>query len=163
MKGYPRRFAGMLYLALLLILVSGIALVPTFLDMRLQLDVPWRPDFSQRTWIAMLHTGTGLLVVWLLGALWSVHMRAGWRRHRNRFSGVLLVSLLLVLIVTSLGIFYAGDEDLSLWSSLIHLCVGLALPMLAAVHAVLGRRLRQHRHRQARPRAAPMARVDEAA
>ncbi|MDX1802902.1 MAG: hypothetical protein R3292_02400 [Alcanivorax sp.] len=145
MRGYPRHFSGLLYTCLLLIVVTGLALLPTFLDMRLQMDVPWRPDFSQRTGIALLHTGGGLLLAWLLGALWSVHMRAGWRRGKNRISGVLLMTVLVVLMLSCLGIFYAGDEALSIGSSLVHVVAGLLLPLLAMGHWLLGRRLRHER------------------
>lgn len=139
MKGYPRRFVALVYLSLAVMLVSGLMLVPTFLDMRLEMDVPWRPDFALRSLFAMVHTGDGLVVLWFIGALWSVHMRGGWRRHRNRWSGALLMAMLGLLAVSCLGIFYAGDEQWSLWFSLVHVLVGLALVMPGLIHVLLWR------------------------
>lgn len=133
MKGYPRRFQKGLYVVLGVLLVSGLLLAPTFADLYLQMDVPWRASSAQRPWIALCHTGAGFVTLMFFGALWTVHMRAGIRRRRHLLSGLSLTLVTALLALTSLGIFYAGDEDLSFWSSSSHLLLGLvALPGFAA-------------------------------
>jgi hypothetical protein len=67
-----------------------------------------------------------------------VHMRLGWRHHKNIKSGFPLVGTLLALVLTGLGIYYLGEA----WaetSSVSHILVGLLLPCLFIYHILIGR------------------------
>lgn len=91
-------------------------------------------------WLLMLHGGGAMLFLLLLGALVALHVRIGWRLGNNRVSGSVMLTLNAVLVVTAFGLYYAGSETLRRWISDIHIAVGLGLPGLLALHAVLGRR-----------------------
>ena len=81
------------------------------------------------------------VVLSMFGALAAVHMRAGFRRQRNRTTGLLLLSAFVVLALTALGIYYLGDEKFGVWASTIHLVVGLLVSSPLGLHVAASRRL----------------------
>ena len=83
----------------------------------------------------------GFLVA--LGATFTLHVREGWRRRLNRGSGAVVLTVAGVLILTAFGLYYFGSDALRSWTSVLHIIIGLALPLLLAVHVVLGRRARK--------------------
>jgi hypothetical protein len=56
----------------------------------------------------MLHGGTAMITLLLLGALIPVHLIRAWRRQKNRVSGSLIATFNAVLIVTAFGLYYLG-------------------------------------------------------
>lgn len=143
MTGYPKWFTSVLWWVSVLLLATGLLLIPTVLDMRLEWDVPWRLDGDQRVYVAAAHVVVAFVLIWITGALWTVHVRYGWRRRRNLLTGALLVGALVVLLLTAAGVLYAGDEALSLWSSLGHTILGLAGAGILAAHYVIGRSIKK--------------------
>lgn len=135
MKGHPRWFRPGLMAVALSLLLSGLLLAPSMLMMRAEVEVPWHLDGSQRVGVAAWHALSAMLATWVVGALWTVHMRAGWRRRLQRVSGALLVGLLSVLAGSALGIYYLGDESLSVLAAWVHLVVGLVILLPFAWHA----------------------------
>ena len=156
MAGYPRGFYGFMIAVFMALVASGLMLLPSMLQMRLDWESPLHVGGDLRLASAALHCVAAFLAMGLLGALSTVHMRAGWHRRRNRVSGVSLLVLLLVLMLTAVGVYYFGDENLSRWSSLIHTVVGLLLVAVVLWHGVIGHRLynrRVQRHRRRSPQA----------
>lgn len=149
MKGYPSWFVPVLVGALLLMFVTGLLLAPTTLAMRADIAMPWRLPGSGRVLTAALHAAGGFALLLLIGALWSVHMRSGWRRRRQRASGLVLGVMLLVPAGSAVGVYYLGDEALGTVSALVHLGTGLALAGPFGWHWVRGRRARRHAHAHA--------------
>ncbi len=101
-------------------------------------------EFWQR-WIAtalMVHGGAAMAALLLLGALGEIHIRRAWRANRNRATGILMVLVNGLLVVSALALYYSGSETLRPWISAIHITGGLALPLLIALHIVVGRRSR---------------------
>lgn len=139
MKGYPKSFKSMLYGVSLATLLTGVLLVPTFLDLRLELDVPWRLPFDMRLPVVAGHVIAALWLLMLFGASWTVHMRHGWRIRQNLGSGFSLVGGMLLLGLTGVGIYYFGDEDLSLWSSMGHTLIGIIAPLFLFYHISVGK------------------------
>jgi len=90
----------------------------------------------------MIHGGTAMVTLLLLGALFPLHMRLGWRSGRNRITGPAMVTLNAVLIVTAFGLYYSGSDAVRPFMSDLHLVLGFALPALFVVHVLLGRRSR---------------------
>jgi hypothetical protein len=80
------------------------------------------------------------LVLLIIGALWSVHMRANWRHRLNHRTGLIVVLSLLAMLLTGIGIFYFGDEQLSLTTSVVHTLLGLAAAPFCIYHIVVGRK-----------------------
>lgn len=135
MKGHPRWFHPLVMVVASSLLLSGLLLAPSMLMMRAEVDVPWHLDGSQRVGVAAWHALSAMLATWVVGALWTVHMRAGWRRRLQRVSGALLVGLIALLAGSALGIYYLGDESLSVWAAWVHLVVGGGVAMPFAWHA----------------------------
>jgi hypothetical protein len=90
----------------------------------------------------MVHGGTAMVTLLLLGALFPLHIRLGWRSGRNRITGPAMVAFNAVLIVTAFGLYYLGSDTVRPWVSDVHTGIGFALPALVVVHVLLGRRSR---------------------
>src|ERR1700730_11951165 len=80
-------------------------------------------------YLLMLHGGTAMLILMLLGALVPVHIERAWRARKNRATGIVMVAFNAVLIVTALGLYYLASEALRPWASDIHIAFGLSLPL----------------------------------
>ena len=146
MKGYPRSFLRLLHTTVALVVLSGLLLVPTLLLIRAELEPGSLVWFSLplpaagRVVTAAVHAGTGMVLLALCGALWSVHMRAGWRLRRHRVSGSLLAAAMAVLALSALALYYLGDEALAAAAAFLHLGVGLGLILAFGWHAQTARR-----------------------
>jgi len=147
LSGYPRWFYAALMITVAALTGSGLLLIPNMLELRLDMDAPLHIAGSLRLTSAATHSFTAFLTIGLVGALATVHMRAGWHRRQNRVSGIALVALFFFLLASAVGIYYFGDMDLSRWSSLSHSIVGLVLVLLFGWHAVVGRRIRLRKQR----------------
>jgi hypothetical protein len=145
MKGYPRWFLPTLIGTLLLILVSGLLLAPTTLLMRAELALAWRLPPNIRMTMAALHAVGGFAAMLLIGAVWSVHMRSGWRRQKHRASGLTLALMLLILCTSAVAIYYLVDEMLAALTAFLHLAVGMALVFQLGWHWARGRRSHSQR------------------
>jgi hypothetical protein len=157
MNGYPAGFARLVHGALLLLFLSGLLLAPGALAMRLEWEVPWALGGGQRVWAAASHATASFLTLFLLGALWTVHMRAGWLRCENVPSGAALLGAFGLLAASGLALYYAGDESLGRMALILHLGAGLALPLMLAAHIVGALRAKSRCGRR-RPCARPAAR-----
>lgn len=141
MRAYPRWFLTVLLASMLLIAVSGLLLTPTSLTMRFDMELPWRLAHGGSVMAAATHALAGFILMLLTGALWSVHMRSGWRRGQQRASGVGLGLSLLTLAATAVALYYLGDVSLAAGATLLHLAAGLALSGLFVWHWLYGRRV----------------------
>ncbi|MFG6449804.1 hypothetical protein ACG0Z6_16380 [Roseateles sp. BYS180W] len=143
MKGYPRWFPRLLGAASVVLGVTGLLLATTTLEMRAELELGWHAAGAVRTWGSACHALAGFMLMLFCGALWSIHMRAGWRRRQHRRSGLALALLLCALAGTAVGIYYSGDAELGNWFGYGHLAGGALLLVTLAWHWVRGRRLRR--------------------
>ncbi|MEN9628937.1 MAG: hypothetical protein RJA10_2164 [Pseudomonadota bacterium] len=149
MTNYPRWFLPTLIGVLLLMLFSGLLLTPTTLSLRASWDLSWRLPGAGRVMVAALHAAGGFALMLLMGALWSLHMRSGWRRRKQRTSGLAVGLLLLGLALSAIGIYYLGDDDLGNWAAGLHLGLGLALTVPMGWHGWHGRQaVRMQRSRR---------------
>ncbi|MFP5391726.1 MAG: hypothetical protein ACLGI6_09290 [Gammaproteobacteria bacterium] len=166
MKAYPSWFLRTLLCVLLLVLVTGVLLAPTTLVMRFEMDVPWRLPGDARTWAAAGHAAVGFAMLMMLGFLWSVHMRSGWRRRKHRASGITVAVLLLLLAVSAVGVYYLGEETLGAAAAAVHLGVGLLAVLPFGWHWIAGRRsvrAQPHLHAVAHSEAQPQPQREIAA
>ena len=92
--------------------------------------------------LLMVHGGAAMLALLLLGALAQVHVQRAWRSRRNRISGVAMVVINSILVLTAFGLYYSGSDVVRSWISDLHTGCGLFLPLLVAVHVLIGRRSR---------------------
>ncbi|MFZ5580037.1 MAG: hypothetical protein ACOZAQ_06195 [Pseudomonadota bacterium] len=147
MKGYPAGFPRLLYMTLVALFVSGLALAPNALDTRLELNVEWWSLGSgTRVWVAAAHAASVFIMLTLLGALWTIHMRAGWIRRENVVAGLILVTAFALLAISGLLLYYAGDELTGQIALGLHLFAGLTLPAWLAAHFIgaIGAKRRCH-------------------
>lgn len=140
MKGYPRGFVKALIGIGSATWVSGALLAPNTFALRTAIELPWQLPGAARVGVTAAHAGSALALVFVCGALWSVHMRSGWRHSRQRISGVAMAGLLVVLAGTSLAVLYAGSGRVADGSALLHLGTGLALALPFGWHRAHGRR-----------------------
>lgn len=96
-----------------------------------------------RPTLLALHGLAAMLSLLTLGAVSVLHVRASWRRRRNRSSGLIVVCSLILLVLTAFALYYVGQEMFRDLASLVHLIIGLALPVLLLAHLLLGIRSRQ--------------------
>ena len=147
LSGYPEWFYQVTITMLAGLLMSAVLLIPNTLEMRLDVDVPIHVTGNYRLFGAVVHSLTGFLSMGLLGALIPLHIRLGWRRRINRFSGCTLLIIFALLLFSAIGIYYIGNPDLSRFVSLFHTLVGLTLILFFIWHSVQGQRIRaQARH-----------------
>ena len=95
-----------------------------------------------RLYLIATHGLAAMLFLVALGAIVVLHVREGWRRRRNRWSGAIMLTAVGLLAITAFGLYYVGSEGLRDAGSTLHLAVGLALPLILAVHVALGVRTR---------------------
>ena len=76
----------------------------------------------------------------LLGALVVLHILPAWRARRHLGSGLALVVPLGALVLSGLGLYYAGDESLRSFWRWSHIVIGLALPLPLFLHVIQRRR-----------------------
>jgi hypothetical protein len=130
-------FRAALYAAFAVLLVTGAA----WLWADAMKDSPSGEGWQTAgAYLLMIHGGTAMAALMLIGALVPLHMRRGWRARRNRITGTAMATFNAVLIVTAFGLYYFGSDLLRPWSSRLHIAFGLALPVLFVIHVVTGRR-----------------------
>lgn len=135
MKGYPKWFSPLFVCSIVGILsLSGILLMPSILNLRLDWRVPWRLSGDSRILITSMHALFSLLTLVMLGALSSIHVRNGWNKRERRLSGVAVVVSLALLALTGLGIYYLGSDTLSLVNGLSHSVIGVAFISIFGWH-----------------------------
>jgi len=76
----------------------------------------------------------------LFGVLLAHHIRVGWQLRANLLSGFTMELVFAGLILTGIGLYYAGSEE---WRERLigtHRVLGLALPLTLAGHWFMGLR-----------------------
>lgn len=145
MKAYPSWFLPVLLTSIIVLIVSGLLLIPTTLEMRFMQNVSWRLSGSLRLIDVATHTSVSYLIMMIIGALGMIHMRAGWRKQQNHISGILLLSVFVILLLSGLGLLYFGEESWILTASVAHIAAGVMIIGFAAVHIVNGRLRYRHK------------------
>ena len=93
-------------------------------------------------WMQRLHGAAAMLALVLFGSLLLSHIFRAWRAGRNRRTGISFAIILGFLIGTGYALYYVGNEQLRAWASWGHLWVGLALPLIIALHVWRGKQSR---------------------
>lgn len=78
-----------------------------------------------------------LLVV--LGSMLPLHVRAGWRHRRNLWTGIAILTMMVVLAISALILYYGG-EDIREPAKWVHLGFGTACAVVFPLHVVWQRR-----------------------
>ena len=147
----PRWHEWAIYAGFGALLVTGLAWLA--LDRGVRVAGDFGPEHHPAEhWMLIVHGIAAYLFLLVAGALIPVHVKLGWSIDRNRVSGVTLASILGLLALTALGLYYLGDDALRGWSSTAHWLAGLvALPALV-IHVIRGRRSATPRRAKSPPR-----------
>jgi hypothetical protein len=108
----------LLHAALLVLLATGVA---------------WE-FVPSAAWLMKIHGGAAMVALVLIGTLIAHHIPAGWTSFKNRWSGVLLLSVLGWLVGSGYLLYYSGSETLRFFASQSHLWVGLAGGVVVVLH-----------------------------
>jgi hypothetical protein len=85
-------------------------------------------------WSIAAHGAFAFASLWLIGLLWSVHIPAGWRSLRRRWSGSVMFSVAAFLILSGYFLYYLGAAEVISVVAVLHWAVGLACPALFLLH-----------------------------
>jgi hypothetical protein len=127
-----------LYLSLGILWLSGLFWL--YLKFFGQVQGAFGPQSSpwQAVWMR-IHGALAMVFLILFGTLLTQHVPWGWKRRQQRPSGVTLLVISAVLIVTGWGLYYLVNEGIRHWVGLIHWGLGLLFPALIAFHVILGK------------------------
>jgi len=93
-------------------------------------------------WTLALH-GAGAFAALLLGGwLWKAHVAPWWDSPNRRASGIVLVALGAVLIVSGYLLYYASGDALRDFVGALHWTIGVLLAVPLLVHALRSGRYR---------------------
>ena len=96
-----------------------------------------------QAWWLKLHGAMAMGFLIVLGALLPIHMRRNWLTRMNIASAVPLTLLIVIMIITGYGLYYAGSEALRPWISLIHWAAGLVSVPALIIHVMVGKKSRE--------------------
>ena len=129
-----------LYAAFATLLLTGVGWLVSDWKKDVAGDEIWQQIAAN---MLMVHGGTAMLALLLLGALVPLHIQRSWRSGNNLVSGSVMVAFNAVLIVTAFGLYYLGSEAVRPFMSWMHLGTGFSLALLLPLHIWLGRRARR--------------------
>lgn len=90
-----------------------------------------------------VHGAAAMIGLFVLGSLLPVHLLRGWQQRRNLLSGLSLLAVQAVLILSGYALYYASGDDFRAAISLLHWLLGLGVTALLVWHIVMGRRGRR--------------------
>ena len=125
----------LLYAVLTLLVLSGVI----WAYFNYVTSLPEEFAATLKSWSLKVHGAAAMAILVLIGTVLTTHVKFAWRAGRNRFNGIVLLSIFAFLAVTGYGLYYAGGERLRAWTSWIHLAIGLALPIFVVLHILVGR------------------------
>lgn len=90
-------------------------------------------------WSMKLHGAGAMVALFFIGSLMNSHMRRALKAGRNLALGWSMITLLSALTLSGYALYYlASEQSRPVWSAL-HWIIGLALPLLLALHITQGR------------------------
>lgn len=106
-----------------------------FLRHELHLEIPGVDTHSY----LVMHGISAAFALLAIGAILPGHLRVAWIARRNRVSGIAILLVMALLMLSGLMLYY-GSEELRDASVLTHWIVGGAAVAAFPLHLVLGRR-----------------------
>jgi hypothetical protein len=98
------------------------------------------PHAAEAAWMR-LHGAAGFAALFVLGVLAAGHLPQGWRltgRQRwagQRYTGLLLCSVAVALVLTGYALYYFAPENLRPTLGWLHTGLGVLMAALGAFHA----------------------------
>lgn len=136
-----RRHEWTVYLVVTAVFITGVAWIWLHYFVRGSVEFGNAPHPAE-PWLMKLHGAAAMAMLIVLGTLLPYHAKFAWRAGRNRRTGSTVLAIFAFLIATGYGLYYSGDERLRAWISNAHLYIGLALPVVIALHVWRGKKTR---------------------
>ena len=90
-------------------------------------------------WSIIIHGIAAYFFLATMGSLLPLHIKLGWILGQHRWSGSALAGALLLLSLTALGLYYAGDDVSRSWTSIVHWSLGLLALVTILLHVLRAR------------------------
>lgn len=85
-------------------------------------------------WLLKVHGAAAFLATWIFGLIWGVHVSKALPFKKRKASGLAVVVLTMVLIVTGYLLYYVGGDAVRQAISISHWAIGLAAPAILFLH-----------------------------
>ncbi len=95
---------------------------------------------SEPLWLR-LHGAAAMAGLVVFGSLLPGHIARAWRLRANHRSGLFMLGLMLLLVLTGYALYYFGDEETRPWISMVHWLAGIVAGVGLLLHVRLGKRL----------------------
>ncbi|MBV1776946.1 hypothetical protein KSF73_14605 [Burkholderiaceae bacterium DAT-1] len=106
------------------------------------------PDDLPGSWparVMQIHGAATMGLLFLSGTMLFQHMLTAWALKKNRKTGVILASVLLLLVISGWGLYYLGDENWRQGDEWMHWGAGALVCPLLWLHIATGRQRRRQR------------------
>jgi hypothetical protein len=121
------------------LLLSGSAWLVCEHFIRIQAEFGAEHSPWQHRWL-VLHGALAMPMLWLVGVLWTAHIKRGWVQQKNRITGGALIAVFTMLALSATLLYYLSDDQWRELSSVAHWVLGLALMVVLPGHIIWGRR-----------------------
>ena len=98
--------------------------------------------------VLVAHGCIAALLIWCIGLIFVIHIKRGWQKKLNRSTGGVIVIMAATLLLTGLGLYYLGDENLRASAATVHWIVGLSAAAALPAHIYWGRYVYARRSKQ---------------
>lgn len=127
-----KRHKSLLTVSLLLLGISGVAwLIADFYGS----DFTNYLSYEVKSYSMKIHGAVAMLFLILVGTLIRDHVLAGISLKKNQKSGLPLIIICLILIITGYLLYYLGDEVWRNYTSIIHSVLGLIFIFVFFFHS----------------------------
>lgn len=136
-----KRVRGIVIAVVCLSLVSGLAFY--YLNTWVEIEGEFGPQ--KHPWqfpILKVHAISAFVMMFLYGMFWATHVQLGWRSKRSRNTGSVMTAVIGCQVVTAYLLYYLSDETWRLWTSYIHIAIGISIPLALFAHIVVARKQR---------------------
>jgi hypothetical protein len=90
-------------------------------------------------WWLRLHGAAAMGFLMVLGSLLQAHISRAWHLRKNLASGLFMLGLVMLLVLTGYGLYYVADEQSHPWISTLHWTIGIAAIAGLVLHVKLGK------------------------
>jgi hypothetical protein len=87
-----------------------------------------------------IHGAFAMIILTVMGTLFPIHIKGAWHRDRNRLSGFGMAIVMVIMVVTGYGLYYAAGEEMRHFISLAHWITGVVIPFVLGIHVFMGKR-----------------------
>lgn len=123
-----------LYAVFAILLVTGLVwLAVHWAHLEPEVEAPWQ------AWSMKLHGAAGFASLFIVGTIWTSHIRLAWQRGRNRLVGALFGGTMTLLVLTGYGLYYFNGENVRGLTEWAHWIGGMVLGLLFWLHRSRGR------------------------